>query len=437
MTTNLTKSNSTEPNNKGSYREASKPHALCVCYGGGHVNMMIPVIHQLQAHNYQVDILGLTIAGSILKENGLPFLGFKDFQQEEDHEAIQYGERLINDIDTSNVDRDESIAYLGFSYFNLVQDKGAELAAIEYKKHGRQAFLPLGIMRRIFDKINPNIVITTNSPRAERAAVLIAKERGIPNISLVDLFGLKEMYPLCSDHLCVLSMQTKKNLEKQMVKSQIHITGNPAFDMLHRYHKPVNTEWRQNNIQQGNKPCVTWLVQPAYWKLTSDELYKYSDNEMRHLFEALLKATKSLNATLLIRPHPSQSAALFESWCANYNDDEIRLVAHLPLYPLLNAVDAAVSTTSTSALEACLIGTPTLIIKPENEKTDMPLDEYGMAISLTSLDEITAGLERALFHKPTINMLRRASQHMLSQENSAKNVFKLIKQCTIKNSESI
>ena len=56
-----------------------------VTYGGGHVNMLVPVIKELQKQdNLELIVLGLTTAGSVLKNNNIPYIGFKDLLKDND-----------------------------------------------------------------------------------------------------------------------------------------------------------------------------------------------------------------------------------------------------------------------------------------------------------------------------------------------------------------
>ena len=64
--------------------------ALFVTYGGGHVNMVIPVARELARRGgWRVDILGLTTAGAVLRDAGLPSLGFRDLVRPEDAGALR------------------------------------------------------------------------------------------------------------------------------------------------------------------------------------------------------------------------------------------------------------------------------------------------------------------------------------------------------------
>ena len=53
---------------------------LFVTYGGGHVNMILPVYQFLSKDpEYNLIIFALTTAGAKLREHGIPYLSYKDF----------------------------------------------------------------------------------------------------------------------------------------------------------------------------------------------------------------------------------------------------------------------------------------------------------------------------------------------------------------------
>src|SRR5690606_24899318 len=89
---------------------------------------------------------------------------------------------------------------------------GVDEAARLFAEHGRQAFLPLRILEKIIDTLQPDAVVATNSPRAEQAAILTAHQRGLPTLVIDDLFGLRPMYPFPADIVCAFSEKAKENL---------------------------------------------------------------------------------------------------------------------------------------------------------------------------------------------------------------------------------
>ena len=156
-----------------------------VTYGGGHVAMMIPVIHALQKQGHEVVVLGLTTASRVLHSNAIQHVGFKELLPliPEPESAIELGVRLVGNNDSSGpVSYDESVAYMGLSYWDLQKYVGPKLAAEKYSELGRQSFLPTQVLRLWLESVEPDLVVATNSPRAEQASILAAGSLGIPSL---------------------------------------------------------------------------------------------------------------------------------------------------------------------------------------------------------------------------------------------------------------
>ena len=69
---------------------------LFVAYGGGHVNMVIPVAKKLMAQpGFYVEVLGLTTARHVLEKENIPCFGFSDL--EVNSKALAIGEKLNNE----------------------------------------------------------------------------------------------------------------------------------------------------------------------------------------------------------------------------------------------------------------------------------------------------------------------------------------------------
>ena len=67
---------------------------LMVCYGGGHVAMVIPVAQRLKELGVEVLVLGLTTAYQQAKNAGLNVVGFKDIiDLGKDVAALEWGSR--------------------------------------------------------------------------------------------------------------------------------------------------------------------------------------------------------------------------------------------------------------------------------------------------------------------------------------------------------
>ena len=175
-----------------------KQTILFVTYGGGHVKMVIPIIKELQNkhHEYNIEVLGLPSSLNVLRSSNIKCFGFdKYIDYLKDKDAIEWGNELAANNHSKNLGilLHESVAYLGLCYKDLVVRLGKKNAKKEFQKKGRNAFFPLTVMKRIIDDISPNLVITTNSPRSEAAAIEIANSYSIETLAMTDLFtGLSD-----------------------------------------------------------------------------------------------------------------------------------------------------------------------------------------------------------------------------------------------------
>ena len=123
---------------------------LFVGYGGGHVRMLLPVARLLRARGLAEPVfLGLTTARAEVEAAGFPCLGFTDFIGEGDAAALEQGRALASQLASHAISFEESAAYLGLSYADLVREHGAERAAALPAAPGRQAFLPVAAPGRI------------------------------------------------------------------------------------------------------------------------------------------------------------------------------------------------------------------------------------------------------------------------------------------------
>ncbi len=334
------------------------PVWLFVAYGGGHVNALLPVALQAQAQGLaRVVFLALTTAAPVVQEAGFQAFGFADLLRAGDTLALQHGQRLVETLSVHAAQREESIAYLGLCYAELESEVGAHEAAARYAHFGRQAFLPERVLERAIRHWQPACVLATNSPRAERAALLAARRLEVPSLCLLDLFGLWErdwlVRPDYADALCVLNSQVAASLVAGgRPSAHLHVTGNPAFDGI----LDPTLVARGLSLRRD----AGWIGQRVFLYASSPEpeavtgIAGRGDPAWpRRIEEQLVEAVRAdPSLALWVRRHPSEAPA-----------DDIRTAAHPrirsaegPLHPYLHACDDVVVTISTVGVEAHLAG---------------------------------------------------------------------------------
>ena len=367
---------------------------LFVCYGSGHVRMVVPVAQALQKNGMaQVQVLGLTTAAPVVRAAGLPLLQVKDFLRSTDAPALTVGCELITALGQV-ADVDETVAYLGLCYAELVSEVGEDEARKRYLHDGRHAFLPKRILSRILSTVRPDLVVVTNSPRAERAAVLAARQLGIPAVCMVDLFAVDEVRWIgergYADRVCVLNERVRTFLlDAGREAYQVTVTGNPAFDALCDCESAA--QGAALRAQQGwnGKRVLLWpsQIEPSFHPFDG----RTGDPELpRKVLEELVGWVRSQpDAVLCVRPRAGDIPPPLP------RDGRVVVTGQdWPLPALLHAVDVVTTLTSTVGLEGFLAGARVVQVRGSVFDEALPLARFGMADTAVALDALVPALER-------------------------------------------
>ncbi len=355
---------------------------LFISYGGAHAFILMPLLKRAIDLGYTTKVIGLTTAIELYKKNGFECLSAKNFIHKQDSEILKYGEFLFENMDQDKclVDKEETIAYLGLSFYDLVQKyKSFDKALTEYKLAGRAIFEPKTLVRRIFQSIKTDCLITTNSHRTEKEAVKLAKEQDIPTLQIPDLFCHFERYKLDADYICVVDDTAKNNLVVKygVEKSKIHITGNPDFDkFIHLRQKLTDLKIQKIKASlnlNGNKKYLLWndqltiLTGDAFTHIERDETttFRNLDNISNQL--------KDLDYGLLVKCHSSQDENHFRRWCDQNN---ACFVENHKFLEYLQVVDIVMGFSSTILVGAYNSGKPVIVLNQTGEKSFLPILHY-------------------------------------------------------------
>jgi hypothetical protein len=400
--------------------------ALFVTYGGGHVAALIPVIRELlRRGEWEISTLGLTTARQALEKAGIEALGFRDLLLPQDQAALAAGQRLLdsNHQDNLGIPREETVAYLGLSYVDLEERLGPEQAARRFAALGRGAFLPLGPLDRVFRRVEPDIVVTTNSPRAEEAAIRTAVLHGIPSLCVVDqlfpesiflhpinAFLMEEGY---GDHLAVFSSPLREWLISHGRRpEQVTVTGNPAFDALDDPTLPQRAEALRRDRGWRGKKVILWASQPELEKSGIQSKVR------KALIEA---ASRHADWHLILRKHPSEPAqetSLQSNVTLSDNRDDLAVQ--------LTAVDVVVTMTSTVGIQGVLWDKPLVrVCLSEFDKT-VPYESLGVALTVDRLERLEERLAAALSQGPESEAMQAARLRLPRPGTAAKRVADLV-----------
>lgn len=375
------------------------PRWLFVSYGGGHVKALLPVARRVKELGLARPLyLALTTAAPEVVRSGIEAIGFRDLLRDTDLCARAHGERLASELKVTAAQHDESVAYLGLSYADLEARLGVSEAAVQYGQYGRQAFLPLDALERALNIFQPELVVATNSPRAEQAAIQVARKMGIPAVCLVDLLGIWEQETLVqadyANALCVIN----SNVQRRLIvagrrAAEVHVTGNPAFDSINTPEvmnrgKDLRTEMNHDGLHL----CLyASSPEPPHIPGISGS----GDVQFPRQIEiALIEAViRNPQLALWIRRHPSEPAAVLPDMAQG----RIRIsTMEMPLHACLHASDEVIVSNSTVGVEASLAGKPVLQIRGSILDHLAPYLEMGIAYKALPHTQIAAEYVRPL-----------------------------------------
>jgi hypothetical protein len=380
--------------------------------------MVIPVARMLRERGWKVTLLALTTAVTKAEQAGVPYIGMRDLLEYASEDAIERGRALIDQLELGGeVSPEETLAYHAIGIADLSAEHGEKEALRLFSERGRQAFLPTRFMLRVLQGLQPDVVIATNSPRAEQAAILAARAAGIRAVCLVDMFALQEVEWIgrsgYADRVCVLNEAVRRMfVERGRSSEEIVVTGNPAFDSLA---DPATAErGRTLRTRRGwddGRTNILWAstVEPARHPFTGET----GDPSLPRRVEATLRrlVADDDRLRLIVRYHPSEQIDFVPNERVDFSPSAE------PLSEVLHAVDLVVVTASTVGLEAWLAGKPVISLDLSVITADAPYSRMGISVGANDLEELDKLLHEAV--GKSLRFPLSGQQHPMAQPGSA------------------
>ena len=162
---------------------------LVCCYGGGHARSLIPVIRDLRNRGLEVKVLALTAAYQLLDEDVEAFSLSQVLMRAANWGEIKsYADKVLGNsgLDHLSNGEQDTIAYMGSGFRDLCRSHGHTTAAELFAEKGRKAFDQLHTAREVLNYFEPDLLISTNAPRFERAITYQAGLAKINSLVIVD-----------------------------------------------------------------------------------------------------------------------------------------------------------------------------------------------------------------------------------------------------------
>lgn len=322
---------------------------------------------------WSVHFLALTTAYEKARHSPLQVWQARDLVSEDEGEILDLGREIAGEVPKDGpVSAEETYAYHGLGFLDLIMQLGREQAETLYRERGRAAFEHTELARRMIAHTRPDIVLTTNSPRAEKALIRAAQSQGIPAVVLNDTLASASNHwlhdPDYADRICVLSEPVRDVLIRSGHEpSKIVVTGNPAFE-------PAAALRERRAASPGSGPRrVLYASQP----LPAGD----AEHKQRVIAELHRIAAKRDDLELRVRLHPNEHP---------------RAAAGPGLAEDLLAADIVITHGSTVGIEAALAGIPVVLQMGSQIARQCRFAEYGIALANEDVTELEMAIDRAL-----------------------------------------
>lgn len=410
--------------------------ALFICYGGGHADALIPIINYLRSERViEVEAIGVNLAADKLRTAGIPCKSLSNYL---DVRSVEVGFPLAKERHnfSSKVSFADSIAYYGFTMSDLIDEVGVDAAYQILDIFDRRTMFPVKTMMRILDMELPDVVITTTMNRFEAAALYAAGRMGIPSVKVEDLIGkINKTFP---DKIQVDTEEERQNLLLNGFKSQqiilkselsdpivmgyyelihqrqlntrptafavlceyakktimqrgvdpdtIHITGQPAFDRHPEFLQKTDKKSICERIGLNpDLPIVTFMSQP--------------NREREDVFRTLVSAIAKLPFNVIefvVKLHPNEDGKIQRFILEELKVKGVHIVNGIDSRELTAVSDMVVTVSSTTGLEAAVMGKTLVYINITDKPDVIPFEQMGIGVRCTTVDELY-GIFKSVF----------------------------------------
>jgi CDP-glycerol glycerophosphotransferase (TagB/SpsB family) len=272
--------------------------------------------------------------------------------------------------------------------------------------------------------VQPDLVVATSSPRAERAALIVAKTMGIPAVSIMDLFGRDWPFHFqmdYADRVLVMSDMVRDDfLSRGRGTDEIVVTGNPAFDRL--CDPGIRTEsrrWRDSIDPHFKRKVVLWTTTSIL-----------EDRDRLEILKSLGQlATKRPDLALVYRPHPN-SVSNF----ADLPEGVIGANNRVDCAAQIAGSDVVLVTISTTGIEAALLDKPVIKMSFTNPDYRIYADSYprydamapyevmGIAHRIEQIEQLETAIDDVTSAGQIADALRLARNELPPAGDSAQRV---------------
>jgi hypothetical protein len=372
---------------------------LLACYGGGHSYIIAALARAMVSRGITPRVIGFTTGYRSLLRAGISAESVEAlFDPEEDADYLDMASAFVSSELHPDVTERETLIYYALGLRDLAERLGRDAALKAVQAQGRKAFEPVSVMARYLRRNQPDIVITTTSPRFESALLKAGRETGIPTLAVGDLFLVQEQEWICrsgyADNLAVLSADVADFVAKAGFNGRIRVTGNPAFDSL----ALRSDDWdRRRKLREdwgvAGKTVILWPAPGGPISMIGRPFV--TPEAVISAFEGLCSRDETFY--YIYRLHPNDLDAPVEGITSGKADR-----GDLSPEDALLIADIVCVEASTMGLQAALRGLPVICVGFSDY---VMYPQFGMAQSVDSLDTAMAMIAERQFAAPARDVI--------------------------------
>jgi hypothetical protein len=387
-----------------------------VSYGGAHSEALLPIIQEMAGRpELEVTVLGLTVAQPFFLDHGVSVFSLTEIFKLADLDSstfMEQGQALIDRHGIAihpSIPKDDSALYFGMGWQDLVQEHGQQEASRRFDLNGRKSFLPINICTALLQRLSPDVVISTSSPRFERAFISAASKLRLRSLVVVPAFVSEELVWLSegnyADKLCVFHSRVKQDLIKAGRRSDdIVVTGNPAYEGL--LSEVENLPVRSDTV--FGKPRVLYLAQSERLPNSPSDLPD-ENAVMSGVIQSLGALERAGQCAPAVRFHPNQTEGERQTGIG------IRVVQHdVSLAQCARDFDVVVTANSSAAVQLALAGLPVIEIGWSARAGTVPFASLGPTQRISNPEQLQSAIAQCM-----TTLHETSSKRVIPKESTA------------------
>jgi len=377
-------------------KKTDKNKALFVPYYANHVDVLNPVIGEMKRRRLDHGVVLLdnlfNVAKKAARKHGLEdYEVFEKFMGPDVWKKGRAAGKEFSERFRKIRERDIKLEYKGIDIWPFYRKRMEHFFRVRMPETVRLYEASL----QMLDRKKPSVIVLANSTSLNgKVLARSAKERKIKSVVLQH--GSVQRIPrytsLEPDVMAVEGKHVKSFLaDLGMPEKKLVVTGQPRYDKLFKGYVRLSKKQVHDTagIPEGRDYAVLTTQRPVI-----------SKPMIRPFLKAVKRIRKKKNLFLVIKLHPGEyQSDFYKRAVAEEGIDDVSIVKDIELYSLLKYSRLMYTVSSTTTLEALLLGVPVIMLNFTGMKNPLVYAEKGRIPEAHSQKDIEKLTEKLLFDK--------------------------------------